>query len=595
MSRPSFFPLLLSLNLQLARRRLAALREQSRLLTAVILVFVFGYWVAGYLLFRAGFWQLARFPGLGGLLIDRMLYLFFAFLLVMLVFSNLVIGYSTIFKNEETQWMLTLPVRPLDVFRWKVFETGILASWAFLFLSAPFLLAYGSVRHVSGWFYLKALLLFIPFTVIPAAIGSLAVLLVARFLHRRAFKWLFFGLGAAAIAGGLVFLRPMDVSQVQQTELISVMNQLLSNSRAAVQPLLPSYWVASSIIAWGEGWAWKGTFFFLVLVSNALMGVMVCLGASARLFYDGWSRSHSQGALHPPGLDLGRVLSVWLVSDGDPRIGSDLLNRPLRLPHLGLVERFFRLWPFLNPATRALMVKDVRVFWRDTAQWSQFVIFFGLLGLYVLNLRNVAYDWNNEYWASFVAFLNLGASSMTLATLTTRFVFPQFSLEGRRLWLIGLVPYGLKRVLMEKFWLSSICSVLVTLALTLASSWMLHLPGWMLVLFSATAVLMSFALCGIAVGIGALYPNFRSGFTAYRHDNPAKIVSGFGGTFCFVLSLAYIILVIGAEAMPLYLGYAAAGRAWSIVAAWLFVASVSLLAITVPLSLALRRLETLEI
>ncbi|NQU09387.1 hypothetical protein HQ590_01235 [bacterium] len=574
MSAPGFFQLLLAMNGQLAVRRLSALRQQSRLLTAVILVFVLGYWVAGYVLFRAGFWQLARFPGLGGLLIDRMLYLFFAFLLLMLVFSNLVIGYSTIFKNEETQWMLTLPVRPLEVFRWKVFETGVLASWAFLFLSAPFLLAYGSVRHVSGWFYLKALLLFVPFTMIPAAVGSLAVLLVARFLHRRAFKWMLFGLGAAAVASGVVFLRPMDVSHVQQTELISVMNQLLRNSRLAVQPLLPSYWVASSIIAWGEGWAWRGTFFFLVLVSNALMGILICLGASSRLFYEGWSRSHSQGTF---------------------RVGVDLLDRRVVFPRLGLLERLFDLWPFLHPTTRALMVKDVRVFWRDTAQWSQFVIFFGLLGLYVLNLRNVAYDWNNEYWASFVAFLNLGASSMTLATLTTRFVFPQFSLEGRRLWLIGLVPFGLKRVLMEKFWLSGFCSVLVTVTLTLTSGWMLHLPAWMLVLFSATAVLMSFALCGIAVGIGALYPNFRTGFTAHRHDNPAKIVSGFGGTLCFVLSLVYITIVIGAEAMPLYLGFGSAGRVWGIIAAWLFVASVSLLAIAVPLSLALRRLENLEI
>ncbi len=149
-----FFRLLLEMNLQLGTRRLASLRQQSRLMTAVILVFVLGYLVAGYFLFRAGFWQLARFPGLGGLLIDRMLYLFFAFLMLMLVFSNMVIGYSTVFKSEETQWLLTLPVRAREVFRWKLLESAILASWAFLFLSAPFLLAYGSVRQVGNWFYL---------------------------------------------------------------------------------------------------------------------------------------------------------------------------------------------------------------------------------------------------------------------------------------------------------------------------------------------------------------------------------------------------------------------------------------------------------
>jgi ABC-2 type transport system permease protein len=247
------------------------------------------------------------------------------------------------------------------------------------------------------------------------------------------------------------------------------------------------------------------------------------------------------------------------------------------------------------------VIKDVRVFWRDTSQWSQFVIFFGLLGLYVLNLRSVAYDRNMQLWASFVSFLNLGASSMTLATLTTRFVFPQFSLEGKRLWMIGMVPYGLKRVLLEKFWLSSVCTSAITLVLMLTSSWMLQIPGGLTLLFTSTVVVMSFALCGIAVGIGALFPNFGSGSTANRRDdNPAKIVSGFGGTFCFILSLVYVVIVIGAEVTPMYAGFAMGGlgereQPWGFVLAWIFVALLSLAATTIPMSLALKKVESLEI
>ena len=33
--------------------------------------------------------------------------------------------------------------------------------------------------------------------------------------------------------------------------------------------------------------------------------------------------------------------------------------------------------------------------------------------------------------------------ALNLATLTTRFVYPQFSLEGKRLWIVGLSPLGL--------------------------------------------------------------------------------------------------------------------------------------------------------
>jgi ABC-2 type transport system permease protein len=581
MSAAAFFGLLLSVNVRMARRRVAALREQSWLMMGVIVSFMVGYWGASYLLFHFGFGFLTKsIPGIGPILVDRMLYLFFAFLFLMLIFSNMIISYTSLFKSQETQWMLTLPVLPRDVFRWKLVETAVLASWAFLFLSAPLILAYGTSRDANLWFYLKALVLFIPFTVIPAAIGSLAILLVTRYLHRRVFKWALFGLGSVVLVGCALFVKPINAADLQEAQTIGALNQLLHNSRITVLPVLPSYWVASSMIAWGGDGVWKGTFFFLVLLSNAMMATLVCVSASGRLFYDGWTRTHSQGGF---------------------RVGVGVLDKSISLPRAALLEPAMRLLPRIDPCTRALVVKDIRVFWRDTSQWSQFVIFFGLLGLYVVNLRNVAYDWHNEFWAAFVSFLNLGAASMTLATLTTRFVFPQFSLEGKRLWIVGMVPDGLRRVLLEKFWLSSFVSIAVTLSLTLVSSFMLHVPAWLTLLFGATVVLMSFSLCGIAVGIGALFPNFGKGSTANRQDDsPAKIVSGFGGTFCFVLSLLYIVLVIGAEALPLFLQMSDGAlhrdaQPWTMVAAWLFVSTISLIAITAPMQLALRRVESLEL
>jgi ABC-2 type transport system permease protein len=575
-----FFRLLIELNLRIVRRNILTLREKSLLMVSVITLFVIGYWFAAYAIFYMGFRHLAEVPGLQVIVLDRMLYLFFAFLFLMLMFSNMIIGYSTLFKSQETQWMLTLPVRSLDVFRWKLMETTLLASWAFLFLSAPLMAAYGNARHVSPSFYLKVFLLFIPFTVIPAALGSIAILIVTRYLHRRVFKWVLFGVSAVGIAAAVTFLKPMQAEQLEQAQMVASLTQLLHNSNMTVQPLLPSYWVASSMIAWGEGWSGKGLFYFLVLLSNAMMATLVCVTISRRLFYEGWSRNHTQG---------------------DFLLGVPLLDKPINLPRADLADHIVNLWPRLHHVTRALVIKDIRVFWRDTSQWSQFVIFFGLLSLYVLNLRSVAYDWSNEYWASFVCFLNLGASSMTLATLTTRFVFPQFSLEGKRLWIVGMVPNGLKRVLLEKFWLSSVCSAAITLCLMLTSSWMLHIPGWLTLLFASTVIVMSFALCGIAVGIGTLFPNFSSGSTANRRDdNPARIVSGFGGTFCFLLSLVYIVLVIGSEVLPMYQSFAAngfndRGQPWGLVFSWIFVAFLSLFATTIPMSLALKKVDSLEI
>ena len=86
-----------------------------------------------------------------------------------------------------------------------------------------------------------------------------------------------------------------------------------------------------------------------------------------------------------------------------------------------------------------------RMFWRDTAQWGQSVMLFGLLGVYIINLRHFTHQLRSPFWINLVAYLNLTACALNLATLTTRFVYPQFSLEGQRLWIVGLAPLGLPR------------------------------------------------------------------------------------------------------------------------------------------------------
>ena len=53
---------------------------------------------------------------------------------------------------------------------------------------------------------------------------------------------------------------------------------------------------------------------------------------------------------------------------------------------------------------------------------------------------------------------------------------------------------------------------------------------------------MSASLSGLAVGLGALFPDFKQ-------DNPSKIVSGFGGTLCLVISFLYVILFVALVAV----------------------------------------------
>jgi len=274
---------------------------------------------------------------------------------------------------------------------------------------------------------------------------------------------------------------------------------------------------------WAEGIMGSAIFFAAVLLSHTLFFGSIAFTRFGSLFYDTASAVQS-------------------------RSGGGFNFKFLRLPQSpsqapGLLEKLCAQLPFLGPDIRALIVKDVRMFWRDTTQWGQSVMFFGLLGAYIINLRNFTHQLTSPFWINAVAFLNLGACAFNLASVTTRFVFPQFSLEGRRLWIIGLAPMGLARVVQTKYWLASMASLFVTLGLVTLSCYLLKMPWSDVAFFGAVVTVMTFALNGLATGLGVLYPNIKE-------TNPNKIVSGFGGTLCFVLSSVYIIasltlLIIG--------------------------------------------------
>ena len=506
--------------------------RKSPSMIMVLVGFVVGYCALGYWLFFEGLNFLYRFPLVGSLLSQRLIYLVFGFFFIMLVFSNLIIGYSTLFKSRETTWLLSLPLAPRNIYRWKFLEALAVSSWALLFLSAPLMLAYGRVHEAPPIFFLEIAVVFIPFVMIPALIGSWVIVFLVRVLGHREVKNFVLLLALAVLALLIAGIKPVTDSDALGPEDILSFDQLLRHTRVSVNPFLPSAWLAQTVLAWSEGLTRQGLFSFLLLLSYALMGLLVGFEFVGRYFFGSWTIALSSRAA---------------------RFQKQAMARRQREHKPELLERMTNLLrPWSQPAA-ALVLKDARLFWRDPAQWIQFMIFFGLLCIYVANLRNVAFNFQNPFWETMISYLNLAASSLTLSTLTTRFVFPQFSLEGRLLWVIGLAPIGLRRVLLQKFWTSCFGTMLITVSLMITSSLMLHMPWMRGAFFAASIALMSATLSGLAVGLGALFPNFKE-------DNPSKIVSGFGGTLCLVASFLYITLFVVAVALPDITWRASRGR-----------------------------------
>jgi ABC-2 type transport system permease protein len=193
--------------------------------------------------------------------------------------------------------------------------------------------------------------------------------------------------------------------------------------------------------------------------------------------------------------------------------------------------------------TQALLWKDALVFTRDPAQLSQFFLFFLLLTVYVVSLLRIPHDLFGLGWRLLLYFGNLGAVSLILSSLTSRFLFPLPSLEGRSFWVVGLAPVERDFLLRQKVYAGAIPIVSIGAVAAAASGLFLGFDGWLLAGAIFDVVLIGWCLTALAAGFGAAYPNINE-------DNPARIAIGLGGTLNFFASAATIVAVLAIEGSP---------------------------------------------
>jgi ABC-2 type transport system permease protein len=494
---------------RMLRHKLRFGMRENKLLSVTVGGFLGLYSLAAYLLVARGLDFMMKLPLIGPLLTERLVFLLFFFFFVMLIISNGTITGMSLFRRKDMEWQIALPLPPRSLVLWKTLEGMLLASWGLLLLSTPILLALAQTYKADARFMLAVLPALLALVMIAA--NASTWLLIALVLWARRWMW---KPALAVVVVLLIQTLPIwhtSVETLNSGDLSASLNQILRHTEICMHPLLPSSWVAETIQAAGRGMFERTLFFNLVLLANALMSVLITTQIASRFYYPAWNRIMSAA----PG--TGSKAKVPVAS-----------NKPGRL------SQWMRRALALDRPSFALLVKEVRTFLREPVQWGQSAIIFGLLLIYSMNLRKLGYDLQNPFWITVVSHLNLLVCCLALSTLTTRFIYPQFSLEGQRLWILGLSPLPLHRVLALKLRLSASVLALIMITLVVVSGISLGLPRQRILFFSASILLMSYGLTALALSLGALLPNFRE-------SNPARIVSGFGGTACLIASFVYIV------------------------------------------------------
>ena len=128
-------------------------------------------------------------------------------------------------------------------------------------------------------------------------------------------------------------------------------------------------------------------------------------------------------------------------------------------------------------------------------------------------------------------------AGFVLATVAVRFVFPAVSAEGPAFWLIRKSPISMHDFLWSKFWTGLVPVLLLTETLTIAANELLGVDPFLKIVAAAAIVFLSFALVGLATGLGARYPRFTA-------DNPSQVAGSYGGVAFMILAVLLIIVTI---------------------------------------------------
>jgi ABC-2 type transport system permease protein len=493
---------------------------------------------------------------LAGKLLGVLLLSFFSILLL----SNVITALSSFFLAQDLDLLVASPVDWLPLYGAKLLETAVHSSWMVLLMALPIFAAYGLAYHGGIGFLFVSVLAVVPFVLIPAALGAAVTLILVNVFPARRTRDILSVIGVLAAAGVVVLFRLLRPEKLARPEGFRSLVEFIGVLRGPTSPMLPSEWLQRTLMGALTGNLDPLPLYLLWSTAAAL----IVLGAALHF------------ALYPGGFTK--------AQEGAQRWARE-----------GAIARWARraLRP-VGSIRRELVFKEVRVFFRDTTQWSQLILLAVLVVVYVVNIRFLPLTGEGVtfFIANVVPFLNLVLAGFVLASVAARFLFPAVSLEGRTWWLLRSSAMSMRDLLWAKFWVGTLPLLLLALAIVGVTDTLMRVSAFMYLVSIATVTLMTFAIAGLAVGFGALYPRFES-------ENAAQIPTSFGGLLFMLTAITLIGMVIVLEARPVYsyLGARAAGEAAPIAELLVGFGGAGLLCLLgtfVPLHLAQRRMESIE-
>src|SRR5947199_7593308 len=384
------------------RTALQRIREErsrggsGKLVTLVIVGVRF--WLAVYLLLYLVLRHFRADPDLGSLLAGKVLGVVLLSFIAILVLSNVITALSSFFLAKDLDLLVSAPVDWLRIYLAKLGETLLHSSWMVALMAVPIRAAYGAISHGGPRFAPFAGLTLFPMLVVPAVAGSAVTLVLVNVFPARRTRDLLSIVALGAAGGLILLLRVIRPERLASPEGFRNLLDFIAVLRTPTSPFLPSEWATKAIMTFLRGDADPLPLLLLWTTAAALVTIGAMLHRA--LFASGFTKAQEGAERFVRG-------EWWRWTFGT-------------------------LLGFLPVAEREFVLKDVKLFFRDTTQWSRLLLLGVLVVVYLFNIKALPLHRGEPvgfFFVTLVSFLNLGLAGFVLAAIAARFIFPAVSLE----------------------------------------------------------------------------------------------------------------------------------------------------------------------
>lgn len=449
---------------------------------------------------------------IGMYLLHRFIFIVLFIFFMTVNVGNIVVSYSTFFKNREVAFLLTKPVSFVKIFLVKFLDNFFYSSSTLLLMVTSALAGY-TYYFKLPWYFIpfSVIVLILPFMFLAGTLGAISLLIIMRLSGKFGVRKVLITISAVYVSVTILFyLFSSPVQLVTQIfEYFPNINNNFGFLESPVIKFLPNHWVADALYWISSGkYLAAGWSIYLLIVFSILL-FLFALFLSGKWFYKAWMTFLNFSNQHS-------------IKKKNQHNSSFFLEKNSTL----------------KPKHEALIKREILLFIRDPSQWTHFLVMTFLITIFILSISNIdilILNSYNVYLKTLIYLIIYLFVVFLIASLSLRFIFPLVSLEGEAVWKIRSAPLNYKKLMMIRLTIYFSVIFIIGQVLNFVSNYQFSIV--LAIISQLNTAFITLTLVSFNFGMGAAYAN-------YKEKNPIRVASSQGASFTFLFTLVYLVFLI---------------------------------------------------